>query len=200
MESLDGDLIILAFALGVILYGVFSKTKVAGYEVTPPPQKVDTSADPIYLPGVSRELMEACAEAVDVDGGALAGPTSHKGIEPDRIKRLLDEIVIPRIKAYTKATGSQFEVTCTTVSGATCRVDSEGSEQYEIIWMMYEKFTATMVQMVSGVLVLDDGRILVTACRPYSEPPVQKTCTGIAPAPSGAVEYASYELPISPEI
>ena len=191
----DSDLLILALALGVILYGIFKRSNVAGYEVTPPPQKLDTSADPVYLPGVSKDLMEACADAVDVQGGTLAGPVSEKGMEPERIDHILDAVVLPKIRAGNPS----LELMRTTTIGGTCVVDSDGAEQYELVWMMYERTTNTAVQMVTGVLALESGRYVITRCAPYSKPPSNKPCgPGIGVLPG--TEYASYELPISPDI
>jgi len=191
---MDSDLLILALALGVILYGIFKRSKVAGYEVTPPPQKLDTTADPIYLPGVSKDLMEACADAVDVQGGTLAGPVSDKGMEPELIDHIIDAIVIPRIRAASPS----LELMRTATIGGHCVVDSDGAEQYDLQWMLYDKASNTAVQMVTGVLALESGRYVITKCAPYSKPPPSTKSCGLGVLMN--TDYASYELPITPDI
>ncbi len=157
---IDTDLTLLTLALGALAYGIYLKSsRSAGYNATPPP-KVEKPKRIMYLPGVPESLLQACDAAVDSPGATLAGPVAPKGIEPDRLKELVN-LVVKRIH--------KDDIICTAIDGATCVADAEGSEQYDITCMVYEKNTNVALQMHVGILALDDGRILVTKLAPASK-------------------------------
>lgn len=157
----DTDIALLTLALGTLAYGIYTKSsKSAGYNETPPPKQQPKPKRTAYLPGIPVSVYDACEKAVDSPGAVLAGPVAPKGIEPDRLKELVN-IVVKRIQLE--------DVMCTAIDGASCVADAEGSEYYDVTCMVYVKSSNMAVQLNVGVLALDDGRILVTKMTPASQ-------------------------------
>ena len=179
---MDTDLALLTVALGALMYGIYLKSvsNNAGYDVTPPPQLERPT--PVALPGVPGSLLIACEKVVDAPGSMLAGPVAPKGMEPDRLKELI-AIVVKRIA---------MDVICTGIDGGSCVADSEGSEQYDLTCMLYEKNTNVAVQMNVGILALDDGRVMVSKLSPATRVETNTLANG----DPWTLDLAPYSLPI----
>ena len=198
-DIFDADVVILALVIGTLVYGMYSKSKVAGYEVSQPPvAKIQKpTGQPLdALPGVPTALLKACANVVDTFGGVLTGPLAQRRLEPDRIRALIDE-VLRRIRASNPA----LDIMCTSVDGGTCDADSSGSEQYEIVWIMYERTTNSALQIASGILAMDDGRTLITKMTPVT--PFKELQDGQGGGQGGELraadsfrQFTPYSLPI----
>lgn len=181
---LDTDLALLTLALGTLAYGIYTKTtkNTAGYNQTPPPQQPKHTKI-AQLPGVPESFFVACQKAVDAPGATLSGPTAPKGMEPDRVHELV-RAVVKRIDAR--------DVMCTAIDGGTCVADAEGSEQYDIVCVMYDKHTNVTVQMHVGILALDDGRLMVTKLAPAS----QVESDALAREDPWTLDHSPYSFPI----
>lgn len=189
----DADILLLAAVVGVLLYGVFGRPKVAGYDQTPPPKQ--TSPTPSPLPGIPLTLAERIAAIVTKPGGTLPGPVSPKRLDPDRISFLIKEI----LKRLSE-NAPDLEYTCTMIDSGTCDADAFGSEQYQIIWILYERTTNTAIQLVSGIITFEDGTMTVTKMSPLTSTRDQyDTADGEIRALERS-RHAPYELPISPDI
>ena len=186
--TIDADLCLITLVLGTLAYGIYSKSssRNAGYDATPPPQKsVTPPALPSLLPGVPESLLRALQNVVDSPGATLAGPVAPKGMEPDRLHDLVNTVV-KRIQ--------QDDVVCTALDGGSCVADAEGSEQYDLTCMLYDKNTNVSVQIHLGILALDDGSVLVTKLEPGTK--VQVDALAVQENP-WKLEPTPYSLPIN---
>jgi hypothetical protein len=183
--STDTNLVVVILALGAVLYGIYSKSsRSAGYDVTPPPlrEKETTLVSTTLLPGVPESFLRACARAVDSPGATLVGPVAPKGIDPDRVKDLASTIV-KRIKN---------DVVCTAIDGWSCVADAEGSEQHDIRCVVYDKDSNAAIQLDTSLIMLDDGRLMITKLVPAS-----KVVTDtFAHATPFKLEHTPYSFPI----
>lgn len=194
--KLDADVIVLALGLGALAYGIYSRSKVAGYETTPPPAAREFVAPPklLEIPGVPSAILKACAAIVDSPGGTLSGPVAPKGMEPDALRRVVNELV-----RRLHLADPSLDTMATVIDGGSCMADADGAEQYLVNWVLYERMTNTSLQLVSGVIALEDGTYRVTAMDPATQPD---------PAPLVSADEAllkqtgfkEYALPISPDI
>lgn len=204
MVNADADVLILALVVATLAYGIFSRkgSNVAGYgEVessAPKLEKKGATREPATLPGVPQVLLNACNDIIDTFGGTLAGPIAPKRLENDRIRFLISEIV-KRMRASNPA----LDIMCTSVDGGTCDGDASGSEQYELVWIVYERKTNTALQVVSGIIVTDEGRILVTKMAPATalkDNTATHVTSGEILAANAMRFFTPYSLPISPDI
>jgi hypothetical protein len=182
--QLDADLLVITLALGALVYGIYMKSvqSSAGYNETPPPQN-SLKTLPLLLPGVPEAFLRACQDVVDSPGATLAGPVAPKGVEPDKLKDLVST-VISRMK---------LDIVCTAIDGGYCVADADGSEQHEMTCILYEKDSNVSLQVQMGMLVLDDGRLLVTKLAPKSR--VEEDPLAVQENP-WKLEPTPYSLPI----
>ena len=183
----DTDLALITLALGFIGYGIYTRSSRAAEDntTTPPPQQFPTTPTQLpHLPGVPQDLLLACSKAVDAPGATLAGPVAPKGMEPDRVKDVVSAM-IKRIQ--------HEDIICTAIDGGTCVADAEGSEQYELTCVLYEKATNVSLQMHVGILALDDGRFLITKLTPESKVQGEDPLANEDP---WKINLAPYSLPI----
>ena len=199
-DIFDADILVLVLVVATLFFGIASKTNVAGYDVSPPPSTtpvVRTQTQHLgALPGVHPTLLKACDAVVDTLGGKLSGPLAPKRLEPERIQALIAEI-IRRMHASNKA----LDIMCTSTDSGTCMADATGSEQYELVWVLYERTTNTAIQVVAGVLAVDDGSILITKLAPVTPSKEElREDQGEIQAANAFRSFAPYSLPISPDI
>lgn len=192
--KLDADVLVIALGMGALAYGIYSRSKLAGYEATPPPVLAAAPA-PVAppmptIPGIPQGLLAACSTIVDAPGGTLAGPLAPRGMEPDRVRDVIDEL-IRRMRLAVPA----LDLMCTAIGGGSCMADADGAAHFVVTWMMYERTANVSMQLVSGVIALEDGTYRVTAMDLATQPDPVPMASGHDPAPP-----APYTLPISPEI
>jgi hypothetical protein len=190
-DGISADVIVLTLGLGALAYGIYSRSKrVAGYETTPPPVlEVPKPPQLPDLPGVPSHLLKACAAIIDSPGGTLNGPVAPKGMEPDTLTRVVDELV-----RRLRLADPSLEAMATVVDGGWCVGDADGADQFLVNWVLYERVSNTSLQLVSGVIVLEDGTYRVTAMDPATTPKPSPWTAATDPA------FAEYVLPISPDI
>ena len=195
--TIDADAIVLTLGLGALAYGIYSRsTRLAGYETTPPPS-VPLEPPPVptlpEVPGVPLSILKACAAIVDSPGGTLSGPVAPKGMDPDRLRTVVNELV-RRLHAADPA----LEWMATVIDGGSCVGDAEGAEQVVVTWVLYERITNISHQLVSGVISLEDGTYRVTGMDPATPP--DSTTTVVSAETLRGSGFKEYALPISPDI
>lgn len=186
------DVALMAMALLALSSWLYKKTKeqvsrgVAGYpNAVPPP--------PTTLPGVSKVLLQALADAIDRRAKALEGPFTDIPSDPEDIKPILNAVLN---KVQASAPISSLLLSLITIDTAHVTTDAKGNRQMQVVFVAYEAYSLTSIKLLAKIVVTAAGDIVVMALGPYDSPPG----ASYKAASECTTNYAAFESLVSPII